>query len=222
MRTVLVSLLALGSIACGTGATNSNPTPSSLHFQGQAWADNWFAMYLGDRMIVEDSVPITTERSFNAETFSFDANYPLVLAFVIKDYKQNDSGLEYIGLPNQQMGDGGFIFQLKDNQLGRIVNTSNAAWRCKVIHRAPLNKTCAKDPKPELTCMSMIESEPVGWKKPAFDDSTWASATEYTAAAVGPKDGYFQIPWDSAARLIWTSDLQMDNTLLCRSRVAAP
>ena len=102
------------------------------------------------------------------------------------------------------------------------MHASNTSWRCKVIHKAPLNKTCDKDPKPEQTCLSLIESEPVGWKDPGFDDTSWAAATEYTSAAVGPKDGYFQIAWDSTARLIWTSDLQADNTLLCRARVPAP
>ena len=27
--------------------------------------------------------------------------------FIVKDYKQNDTGLEYIGTANQQIGDGG-------------------------------------------------------------------------------------------------------------------
>ena len=50
-------------------------------------------------------MPITTERSFNAETFVFNADYPLQLNFVAKDFKQDDTGLEYIGRRNQQMGD---------------------------------------------------------------------------------------------------------------------
>ena len=43
----------------------------AVTFRMEAWADNWFAAYLGDRRIVEDSVSITTERSFNAETVEF-------------------------------------------------------------------------------------------------------------------------------------------------------
>ncbi|NDD98488.1 MAG: PEBP family protein, partial [Actinobacteria bacterium] len=37
-------------------------------------------------MVGEDSIPITTERSFNAETISFDAAYPLNVAIISKDY----------------------------------------------------------------------------------------------------------------------------------------
>ena len=65
-------------------------------------------------MIIEDSTPITTEPSFNAEAFVFNAEYPLQLNFVAKDYKADDTGLEYIGRSNQQMGDGGLIAQFTD------------------------------------------------------------------------------------------------------------
>ena len=43
--------------------------------------------------------------------------------------------------------------------------------------------------------------------------------TVYTPAQIGVKEGYFDIAWDSASRLIWTSDLKTDNTLLCKLRV---
>ncbi len=84
-------------------------TQGTVTINGDVWADNWFALYLGDKLLFEDSVSIKTERSFNAETFSFKAEYPIVLSFVVKDFKENDSGLEYIGTRKQQMGDGGFI-----------------------------------------------------------------------------------------------------------------
>lgn len=63
-------------------------TAPVITFQLEAWADNWFAAYLGEELIVEDSVSITTERSFNAETAVFEANYPLTLNFILKDFKK--------------------------------------------------------------------------------------------------------------------------------------
>ena len=48
-------------------------TAPTTTFQIEAWADNWFAAYLGEELIVEDSVSINTERSFNAETATFEA-----------------------------------------------------------------------------------------------------------------------------------------------------
>ena len=73
--------------------TTSNNTKGDKTFKMEAWADNWFAAYLDETLIVEDSVPITTERSFDSESVTFKASYPLHLNFVLKDFKENDTGL---------------------------------------------------------------------------------------------------------------------------------
>ena len=63
----------LAAPAAGCGGPQHAPdvivvdTPGAVSIRGEVWADNWFAFYLGDRRIIEDSIPITTERSFNAE-----------------------------------------------------------------------------------------------------------------------------------------------------------
>ena len=49
-----------------------------------------------------------------------------------------------------------------------------------------------------------------------FDASAWPLAVEYSEADVGAKDGYDEVDWDPAARLIWAESLTQDNTLLCR------
>ena len=115
-------------------------TPGAVSIRGEVWADNWFAFYLGERLIVEDSTPITTERSFNAEAFVFNADYPLQLNVVAKGFKQDDTGLEYIGRSNQQMGDGGLIAQFTDVATGATVAVTNTDWRCLLIHDAPLDR----------------------------------------------------------------------------------
>lgn len=208
----------------GSSATPvSAATATTKTFQAQVWADNWFSLYVGNTYVGEDSVPITTERSFNSETLNFSASYPFDLNFIIKDYKQNDTGLEYIDMVNQQMGDGGFIAQVTDTSTGKIVAVSSTAFRCTVIHKAPLNTACEKTANPTVaTCGATILAEPALWKNTGFDTSTWQSATAYTAAQVGVKEGYYNIAWDAAAQLIWTSDLKTDNTLLCKATVTGP
>jgi hypothetical protein len=62
----------------------------------EIWADHWFVLWVNGELIGEDSVPITTERSFNAETFEFEATYPLTIAIEAKDFKETESGIEYI------------------------------------------------------------------------------------------------------------------------------
>jgi len=244
MKPTGTALLALSLVtilaACGGGGSTSpadsgTPTPppapvtppsppaasGSVRYKGEVWADNWFAAHVGSTKVAEDSVPITTERSFNSETFTFDATPPFELNVVIKDYKQDDSGLEYIGTPQQQIGDGGFIAQLTDTGTGTVVAASGSSWKCLVVHKAPLNKACVKDPDPLATCGFRITAEPAGWMNSGYDTSGWESATEYSAATVGVKEGYYDIAWNPAAKLIWTSDLQSDNTLLCKVAVRA-
>ncbi|MCP3689156.1 MAG: PEBP family protein [Gammaproteobacteria bacterium] len=210
---VFLTLLCLSNI----GATHARP------FKIEIWADNWFSAYLDGKPLVEDSVAITTERSFNAETHRFSAEYPIQLAFKIKDFKENDTGLEYIGSRRQQMGDGGFIMQLTDQISGRVVGVSDSTMRCMVIHKAPVSSACAKEHNPVAgvgNCQFVALEAPAGWQDTDYDDSSWENAHEYSAATVRPKGGYDRIYWDNNAKLIWGSDLEKDNTVLCRITVS--
>ena len=198
-------------------------TSGELTLKGEVWADNWFAFYLGSRLIIEDSVPITTERSFNAESFIFKANYPLSINFIIKDFKENDTGLEYIGSSRQQMGDGGFIAQFTDTKTGKIIAVSDSDWKCKVIHEAPLDNSCVNENKPQAgkePCEFISLEEPRDWKEKDYDDSSWSSATTHSKSSVRPKDGYNQINWNYTSKLIWSDNLETHNTILCRIHIS--
>jgi len=200
-------------------------TSAPRSFKLEAWADNWFAAYSGSALIVEDSVSITTERSFNAETATFTASYPLSINIIMKDYKENDTGLEYIGERKQQMGDGGFIAQITDTLSQKVVAVSNADWKCQTLHEAPLNTRCERESNPVAgitPCTFNRIAEPGNWKSNAYDDSAWLNATEHSVADVSPKDGYDEINWDSSAQLIWGADLETHNTLICRITIEQP
>ncbi|WP_340693380.1 hypothetical protein [Hyphomonas sp.] len=219
-----ISLIAL---VIGTGCTAPDPRNEAAtgtsadqphSFSADVWADNWFSLSVDGVQVAEDSVPITTERSFNAESFTFPAKRPFVLGLIAKDFKANDSGLEYIGTPRQQMGDGGVILQVFD-ETGTLVAATDANWKCLVTHHAPLDKSCAQEQNPiagEGACGFETLPEPEGWNTLGFDASSWPDATVHSAADVRPKDGYDRIDWNSAAKIIWGPDLETDNTLLCR------
>ncbi|WP_390912498.1 PEBP family protein [Pseudosulfitobacter sp. SM2401] len=182
------------------------------------WADNWFEMRINGQQVAQDSVPITTERSFNAESFTFEAERPFVIGLVAKDFKENDTGLEYIGSRRQQMGDGGVILQIMD-AAGELVAVSNDGWQCRVIHAAPLDKSCEDQADPVAgkgACTFESSEEPDGWDTADFDASDWPNANVYSASEVGPKDGYDDIDWSDGAELIWGPDLEQSNTVLCR------
>jgi hypothetical protein len=189
-------------------------------FTAEVWADNWFALSVNGVLVGEDSVPITTERSFNAETITFEASYPLTIAIEAKDFKETDSGIEYIGEGNQQMGDGGLIAQITDDATGDVVAVTNDEWSALVVHRAPLNTECERDADPDATCEFEITEAPTDWDTDDFDDVDWEAATVWTEADVQPKDGYDEIAWDADAALVWGSDLEIDNTVLLRLTVS--
>ncbi len=196
-------------------------TAKLTSFTAEVWADNWFSLYINGKLVGEDSVAITTERSFNSERITFTASYPFTIAMVTKDFKQNDTGLEYIGTDRQQMGDGGFVAQFTDTSTGKVVAITNSSWRGLVVHQAPLNKSCEKSKTPDTECTSRISAEPAGWSQTSFNNSSWSTASTYSKEQVGVKDGYNDISWSSNAQLIWTSDLEIDNTILWRYVVTA-
>jgi hypothetical protein len=240
-RSTVLMLAILGIAACSstsetstTSTTSTISTPSVTEaeptstvatssqistFTAEVWADNWFALYVNGELVGEDSVAITTERSFNAETITFTASYPLTIAMITKDFKETDSGLEYIGEPNQQMGDGGFVAQFTDTATGEIIATTNGDWRGLVIQTAPLNVECEKSADPDTDCQFETLDEPANWTFSNFDDSSWANATSYLADEVGVKDGYNEIMWDSTAEIIWGPNLNTNNTILWRTRI---
>ncbi|MDB4837932.1 PEBP family protein [Marinomonas sp.] len=191
-------------------------------YKMDAWSDNWFSAYLDGELLVEDSVSIRTERSFNAETVEFKAGESFQLAFILKDFIENDTGLEYIGSRRQQMGDGGFIMQVTNLDTGKVVAVSSDAMQCDVIHKAPLDKSCEKESNPiagQGACQFSAQQAPNNWQSPSFDASDWSQATEHSRYAVSPKGGYNKIDWDGQAKFVWGEDLEQDNTLLCRLKV---
>ncbi len=214
--------------AVSTQSVAQDPSPSSaatINVKAEVWTDNWFAFYSGDQLVKEDSVSITTERSFNSETFTFSASYPMTLNFIAKDFKENDSGLEYIGTNRPQMGDGGLIAQFTNADTGELIAVTDSNWTCTVIHEAPLDKSCERESNPvagQSPCGFTSLEEPLDWKDASFDTSSWSNASIYTAEQVSPKDGYGQISWDSSAQFIWGSDLETSNTVLCKLIVSAP
>ena len=237
-RSTILLLAVLGVAACSSSSEKSTTSTTSTisapsvteaeptstvaassqisTFTAEVWADNWFSLYVNGEIVGEDSVPITTERSFNAETITFEATYPLTIAIMTKDFKETNSGLEYIGEPNQQMGDGGFIAQFTDTATGEVIAVTNGEWRGLVIQNAPLNVECEKSADPDTDCQFETLDKPADWTSANFDDSSWINATSYLADEVGVKDGYNEITWDSTAEIIWGSNLNTNNTILWR------
>jgi phosphatidylethanolamine-binding protein (PEBP) family uncharacterized protein len=195
-------------------------TSKTVAFTAEVWADNWFALYINGKKIGEDSIPITTQKSFNSETIKFVAAYPLTIGFIAKDYVQSKSGLEYLGTPNQQIGDGGIKFQIRETASNKLVAVSDSTWKAKVANTAPLNPECEKSTQPDIDCKFLNTAIPSTWYSSSFIDKSWNSAKVFTSDEVGPKDGYFSINWESSAQFIWGNDLKLDNIVYLRKKVS--
>ncbi len=190
---------------------------------GEIWVDNWFSLAVNGEPLIDDSVAYNTERSFNAERVTFPATLPLTLAFEVRDFKENDTGLEYIGTDRQQMGDGGMIAQFRDSATDKLLGVTDKTMRCLVVHRAPLDRACADEKTPvagQGVCKFSETAFPENWTASDFDDSAWPTAVEHSSGEVSPKEGYDQINWDQSAKLVWSEDLVQDNTLICRMEIS--
>jgi hypothetical protein len=148
-----------------------------------------------------------------------------VLNLVAKDFKENDTGLEYIGTRKQQLGDGGLIAQFRDARTGTLIAGSSAKWRCLVLHHGPNDEACAQQdsPIPGVGPYAFTTvQEPEGWKAIDYATDSWDLATEFSERDVRPKDGYDRIDWARGAKLIWSKDLKKDNTILFRMVIEKP
>ena len=197
-------------------------TAKPITFTAEVWADNWFALYVNGKKVGEDSVPITVQRSFNSEVIKFSATYPLTLGFIAKDYVQSKSGLEYLNTPNQQIGDGGLIFQIRESTSNKLVAASDGSWKYMTANTAPTNPECEKSSQPDIDCKYIDYQVPSNWASSTFSDLKWKSAVIYSANAVGPKEGYYNINWISSAKFIWGADLKLDNVVYFRKKVLKP
>ena len=217
-KLILVILL---SILISPPIKSSADTSKALSFQAEVWVDNWFALYINGKKVGEDSVPITTERSFNSSKIKFTATYPFTIGILAKDYVENASGLEYIGTDRQQIGDGGIIAQFREISTGKVVASTSKNWKVLVANKAPINTDCVKSKNPTTECKYVNTSIPNGWATSSFKDSSWIAATEFSKEDVGVKEGYFDYSWASGSSLVWSSDLKLDNTILLRKVVTS-
>jgi phosphatidylethanolamine-binding protein (PEBP) family uncharacterized protein len=218
MKKLLIFFI-VASILNSFSTSASAVTAKSVSFQAEVWADNWFELYVNGKKVGTDSVPITTERSFNSEKIKFTATYPLTIGVIAKDYTENASGLEYIGKSNQQIGDAGFTLQIRETASGKIVGYTTNKWRSFVVNTAPTNPSCVSSKTPLTDCLHKDYTIPKGWNTYSFKDSSWKYATSFSKEEVGVKEGYFDITWTPSASLIWSSDLKLDNVVLFRTIV---
>jgi len=165
------------------------------------YADNWFMLYLNGRLVAVDPIDFIPH---NVVSLDILPEYPMTIAVMAKDNADPRTGTEY----GSSIGDGGFALKFGDGTV------TNASWKAKSFFRGPLNRDPA-NPKVEHTPI------PPDWFAVDFDDSGWERATEYTEERVNPKESFYKADFQGA-KFIWTGDLDLDNTVIFRTRVEKP
>jgi len=165
------------------------------------YADNWFMLYINGKLVAVDPIDFIPH---NVVSVDILPEYPMTIAVMAKDNADPKTGLEY----GNHLGDGGFIMKFADGTV------SNATWKAKSFFKGPINHD-AVHPVTEQTQI------PENWFAVNFDDSKWATAKEFTEQRVNPKEAFYQADF-SGAKFIWTDDLDLDNTIIFRTKVEKP
>jgi hypothetical protein len=167
------------------------------------YADNWFILYINGKLRVVDPIEYMPH---NVVSVDILPEYPMTIAIMGRDNADPKTGLEY----GDHIGDAGLILKFSDGTV------TNAKWKAKNFFKGPLNGD-VKNPKVEHTPV------PANWFAVDFDDSQWANATEFTEERVNPKESFTKAKESFAgAKFIWSEDLDLDNTVIFRTRVEAP
>ncbi len=205
---------------------------------GYVFADNYYEMYVNGTFTGRDAVNFTT---FNTHAVQFQAEYPMTYAFLLVDWEEyNGIGMEE--LRGYHAGDGGFIANFSDG------TSTNDDWVCKSFYVAPLDDAgaclafdehgnvdssgCASSDQaiscisndPENTCNAYLEQMPSNWMESDFDDSNWPAASRYTADDVTNQVGFrnYEDTLFGGVNFVWSSNLVLDNAVVCRLTVQAP
>lgn len=185
----------------GAGASGLIKPTMADTLQVNIYADNWFVLFINGKLTAVDPIPFTPH---NVVTVNILPEYPMTIAIMAKDNADPKTGLEY----GDHIGDGGFIVKFGDGTI------SNAKWRAKSFFKGPVGGD-VRNPKVEHTPI------PANWFATDFDDSSWPNAVEYTETRVNPKQPFYEADF-KGAQFIWTADLDLDNTVIFRTRVEKP
>jgi uncharacterized protein (TIGR03437 family) len=165
------------------------------------YCDNWAMVFINGKLVASNSIDFLPH---NEVTVNILPDYPMTIAVLAKDNADPTTGLEY----GNHIGDAGFILKMGDGTV------SNGSWKTKSFFKAPLNS----DIDHPTVQYSPI---PANWWTSEFDDSAWDNASVYTSDQVKP-DGTYVASDFTGSSFIWSKDLDLDNTIILRTKVQAP
>lgn len=235
MRSILIAtnlLVFIGLTLCA----EQNITAS-------IYADNYFDFYVNGTLIKSDPLDFTPHNAVKF-TFKVDTDYPRVYGVFAKDYA-SESGYEYTGTNKPQLGDGALRIVLSDGTVSsnkwKCFTTSfgptnesiasgcssDKLTLCKISSTTPPSNWSSFnfDDSSWSNAKEYTESE-AGWgMKPSYSNGKCgtmtspidrseknpSSITTLSDECLDPQS----ISWGSS-KFIWMSDLNRDNSIVCR------
>jgi len=193
--------LVSGQERTGSGGKVRKPSIGNT-VKATMYADNWFILYINGELVAVDSIKFIPH---NVVSVDILPSYPMTIAVMAKDNADPKTGMEYA---NTQIGDAGFALKFGDGTV------TSAKWKARKFSWGPVDRD-TKNPR--------VENVPIpeSWYAVEFDDSAWGFATEYSEEQVGPKQPYYDHDFKNA-KLIWTDDIELDNTVIFRHVVKSP
>jgi len=178
------------------------PSPADA-LKLNVYADNWFILFINGKLRVVDPIEYMPH---NVVSVDILPEYPMTIAVMAMDNADPKTGLEY----GNHIGDAGLIIKFSDGTV------TDAKWKARSFFKGPLDRDVTN---PQVR----HEPIPTNWYAVDFDDSGWAQATEYPEARVNPKESFTKArEYFTGAKFIWSADLDLDNTVLFRTKVEAP
>lgn len=199
----VIAAVALGGVTWLAFAQHSGITKPQMSdtIRAAVYVDNWFMMYINGKLVAVDPIDFLPHNQVSLDILP---EYPMTIAILAKDNADPKTGLEY----GNHIGDAGLILKFADGTV------TSAQWKTKVLFTGPLDKDIRK---PAVR----YEPPPPGWYGPGFDDSAWSPATEFSSQKVRP-DGNYNAGDFTGAKFIWSSNIDLDNTVLFRYVVEKP
>lgn len=166
-------------LATPATAVECSGTPRTV--VGTVYCDNLFTLWVNGRKVATDPIAFTPHQAVRV-AFEWNGTSSLSYAIQCEDYASK-SGFEYTGSARPQLGDGALIAAFDDG-LGTV---TSANWRVYTVMFGPTDASRSAGCSADNLGKCVVENRgmPAGWTRPDFDDSRWAFATPYSAAAAG-------------------------------------
>ncbi len=209
--------------------------PDGEVITGYLNADNYFEMYVNEKLVAVDAVPYTP---MNGSIVRFKAKRPYTIAIKMVDWEENlGLGSELNRNNKWHPGDGGVMARFSDGTV------TDSTWRAQSFYIGPLVKLedllelpgnlhsteklgrthpLRTMPTCEDKCFGVHYDIPADWKSKAFNDKVWPRAYEFTDDEMGINAmvSYTRFPQlFTDARWIWSQSLVYDNVVIVRKTV---